>query len=692
MAQAQSQVKRINRQNRTVEMEDGRTIPLPDDLAFEMLGSEAGKEKKKGMAEAVRSVHGAVSSIPGGESTSAFASSAGESSFFPKIAENFLDFVGEGVSSIKKGKGQEGMGYFERWGEGISALRSGRSEAKQQISAKNPTASALGTGAGIATDILMPIKGLPKSPIKQGAAMGGLYGLASDKNILQDPLGVAKDVGIGAGLGAGIGAAGSKLEKIASERASLRNYPELLQKHKEATTKAEKQYLAEMARKLDAVNNDLRGGISKSSVDVDGFINTNIGMSPIAGTPEAKNLGNFFSSLIKSAPENMDAADLKRIFHSIETKAATAAAEEIPMFTAFKSFLVDSLPVGAAQNAVKTKYGQRLFNSFEKQVDKSVNKFLSDKTMINDLRKFVGKDTVDGIATDLKRFSKSGYDKLTPAEFAQDLQSGNLQDRMMWFVDNNQKLSKMEDGIDNYLQKLQNFAPLAQLRSPEVASLLKAKNEIQAMKQAIRTNLDNAVSSNSLAASIYERDVLQKVSSKISNAVGVQNPMSNVKPTNAKPVAAPPPGAPQVGRMASYFETPNFYSSKLKKFGNMRGTGGIAKAGYLGGLMMGVPKAMAAATLGTGAAAMTSALRGMTSPTALGAVARQGIQRGSIRLIVESIAEKYPSYQNGVLGSPEERRSAVAEIEQDPDVGLEDKAMLQAKINRGQSIERLIKE
>src|SRR5690606_1801215 len=192
-------------------------------------------------------------------SLGAFSSSFGESSIFPKLATNFLDHAGEIIPSISTGEGQEGMGFFERLGENVSGIRSGRREAKGQISQENPWASGFGTAAGIGADLGMPLKGLPKGHVAQGAALGGLYSLANDKNILEDPLGVAKDVAIGGGLGAGIGAVGSKLERVAQDRQALRNYPQILEAHKQATTKADKDFLVQLARKLDGVQTELRG-------------------------------------------------------------------------------------------------------------------------------------------------------------------------------------------------------------------------------------------------------------------------------------------------------------------------------------------------------------------------------------------------------------------------------------------------
>jgi hypothetical protein len=684
----QSGVKSIDRKNKTVEFDDGVIVPLPDDLAFEILGSKAAQEKKKGFSEAVKTVHEGVSTIPGGESVGAFSSAFGESSVFPKLATNFLDYVTETVPSISSGEGQEGMNFFERLGENVSAARAGRREAKNEIYRKNPIASGTGTLAGIGTDLAMPIKGLPKGHVGQGAALGSIYSLANDKNILEDPLGVAKDVAIGGGIGAGIGAVGSRFEKIAQDRNALRKYPELLEKHNQATTRAEKQFLTDMAKKLDGVQSELKGaGIAKDVLDVDGFINREIGMSSLASTTEGNRLSSFIQSLEKSTPEHLNATDLKRIFTAIEERLATSSPQEAGVLSNFRQHLVDTLPLGAASTAVKAKYGTRLLNGMEKEVDNAVNAFLSDKLMIRDLKKFVGEKPLQGLADDVKRFIKSGYDKVSSTDFLKDINSGNMEARMMWFFDNNQKIEELTNKIDSTLQQLQNVAPIAQLRSPEIQNLMKARDSLVKMRSGLQKNVANNIQNNALSASIYEKDVIDRVGRKISNSLGL-----SPRTSNPRPQIIAPPQAPQVGRTAQFFETPNFYGSNLKKAASSAKTGvgglGLGVLGYAAGL----PKAALAAGTVASAGGLTAALRGVTSPTAMGAFARNSIQKGGVRLVIESIADKYPSYQNGVLHDPQDRRSAAAEIEQDQDLGLEDKAMLQTKINRGINIESLMLE
>jgi hypothetical protein len=80
------------------------------------------------------------------------------------------------------------------------------------------------------------------------------------------------------------------------------------------------------------------------------------------------------------------------------------------------------------------------------------------------------------------------------------------------------------------------------------------------------------------------------------------------------------------------------------------------------------------------------AAKGLTSPTAAGAAARMTFKQGGIQAIV-SWAQKYPSYHDGILENPQERRSLNREIEDDPDMTLEEKALAESKNNRGKRLD-----
>ena len=80
-------------------------------------------------------------------------------------------------------------------------------------------------------------------------------------------------------------------------------------------------------------------------------------------------------------------------------------------------------------------------------------------------------------------------------------------------------------------------------------------------------------------------------------------------------------------------------------------------------------------------------MKGLTSPTAAGQVARQTFQQGGIEAIA-SWAQKYPSFHDGILDNPQDRRSLTKEVEDDFSIPLEQKAIIQSKINRGKPLDQ----
>lgn len=85
---------------------------------------------------------------------------------------------------------------------------------------------------------------------------------------------------------------------------------------------------------------------------------------------------------------------------------------------------------------------------------------------------------------------------------------------------------------------------------------------------------------------------------------------------------------------------------------------------------------------GIGAAGYAG-MRGLTNPNVPGKLI---FQNGGV-MALQAAAEKYPSFHDGILEDPMERRSLVKEIEDDPTMPLEDKALYQSKVNRGKPLD-----
>jgi hypothetical protein len=139
------------------------------------------------------------------------------------------------------------------------------------------------------------------------------------------------------------------------------------------------------------------------------------------------------------------------------------------------------------------------------------------------------------------------------------------------------------------------------------------------------------------------------------------------------PPVAKPPG--MYGKLASGLE--NLTAKKI--FRGAKQSAPLGVMAKLAGLAVG--KTAGVAALGVAAA------KGLTNPSTAGNVVREGLEQGG--RFLQSIwaqAERYPSFHDGILDDPQERRSLTKEIEDDPEMSLEDKAIYQSKINRGKPL------
>jgi len=143
----------------------------------------------------------------------------------------------------------------------------------------------------------------------------------------------------------------------------------------------------------------------------------------------------------------------------------------------------------------------------------------------------------------------------------------------------------------------------------------------------------------------------------------------------AEPTLAPPNGLAE--RAGDFFE---------------QGLGGMMKGNTIANnpiaKLAGLKYVLGKAALPIEAAGAAGYLGGkaLTSPTALGQAARMTFSKGGL-IAIDSWAQKYPSYRNGVLESPQDRRSLTKEIEDDLEIPIEQKAIVQSKINRGKPIQ-----
>lgn len=674
MAIVQDEIELIDPESKTIHYKSGKVVPLTEEAAFSLFSTPSQREVKEGVKESELQFHEGIGQATGSKGVNTFLKNLSDNVFTRLGTDYVADPIAAGLGAISTREGQEDQSFFERLGENYTSQRMGRREARTTIDQDSPTAALLGKAGAIATDLAMPLGRLGESP----AAVGALFGAgSSDRSLFEDPEGFVKGTAAGAALGYGLGKVGTTLERVAGERRAIREFPQIEKQAEKAYQQRLLNFRSTVKEKIGKVERELgKFGISKKSLDIDNFISREIGVSGMAGTKEAAEMGTFLRTLEGNLPDPLHASDLQRLYEAIEVRSAAIGESSAPVFQSLKEHLVERIPIGAAHNKLMGKTFPKVEKEIVKVVEQSFERL--PKNVIKELEIQYGRGAVRRLKDSLKSDLAENFAGMTSEEFINSLQKGDGQ-MVSNLLTNNSTYQGMANlpsyrGSQNYPgQSANKFAPAYE-----------AETRMQQLPSQIQNKIDNIWGKNSLDASILIDETQRKVSSRISNATGVQNPYVTRKPTNVPVEPYTAPQSPQAGGMATRFESQGL---------NLSGKGSQAFGIGALGKLVGLPKIGASLAVGQGAkVALEGTLRGLTSPSALGRFARQSIQSGGMRLIVEQISSSYPSYEKGVIKDPQERKSAVFEIETDSDLGIEDKAQLQTYINRGKNLELLIRE
>lgn len=682
MAVVQDEIELIDPDTKTIQYKSGKIVPLSEEAAFSLFSSPAQREVREGVKESELQFHEGIGKATGSKGVNTFLKNLSDNVFTRLATDYITDPLAAGFGAISTREGQEEKGFFDRLGENYIAQRMGRRDARKVIDQDSPRAAMAGKVGAIGMDLAMPLGRLGRSP----TAVGTLFGAgSSDRSLFEDPGQFAKSTAGGAALGYGLGKAGTALERVAGERRALREFPELEKQAERAYQQRIQNFRSTVKEKIGAAQKDIgKFGISKEALEIENFLAREIGVSAMAGTKEAAELESFLRTLESNLPSTLQANDLQRLYEALEVKAASSGEASQPVFQAFKEHLVERLPIGAAQNKLMGKVFPKVERESVKVIDQAFDRL--PKNVVKEIEIEFGKGAVQKMKESLKADLADSLSQMSPEEFVASLQQGNA-DVISNLLANDPIYQGMANLPSYKVQQLyggqsQGFQGAIRRNLP--ASVYEAETRMQQLPSEIQQRIENVMRKNATEASILVDETQRKVASRISNATGVQNPYVTRRPTNVPVEPYTPPQRPQVGRMAQRFEDTRLGAGKA-------GTEAF-NIGALGKLF-GLPKVGAAVAAGKGLrVGLEGTLRGLTSPTALGSFARRTMQGGGMRLIVEQIASSYPSYEKGVIKDPQERKAAVFEIETDSDLDIEDKAQLQAYINRGKNLETLIRE
>lgn len=417
-----------------------------------------------------------------------------------------------------------------------------------------------------------------------------------------------------------------------------------------------------------------QANISPTQLQVGEFIESHIPQMGLAGTNQERLSKKIIRSIF---PEGKSVAskELANKYRALESSIARAEPEVANVLTKFKEHLGERLPYAMADDIAYREVFPSFRSNLEKNVEDAVRKLKIGKNEnISEM------DLIKKAKSNLDKYfesvnSENFVEKMTSGEISKNIKSSILNEKdFLHNIVPPSHLKKLEErGLSNYIGKSEAYK--------------KRVKDYERFSSEIGRKIDNQIAANELKMFKASDDAFQKLSGKIEKTYGSSPNLE-------------PPIAPELPKFTSMPSPPieqKFVPQNptiLPKAENTADLAGdfLEKKLLSGRGVFNNPLTKIAGlkyALGKGALPVEAgyaALKGLTSPTAAGAVARKGFRELGIQSIVQ-LAQRYPSYHDGILEDPRDRRSLSKQIEDDPEIPLEEKAVIQSKVHRGKRLE-----
>lgn len=697
----------IDRTNKTFVFNDGEIIPIPKDKEKQVLRTKAGQQSKKEAVEKWQQFQGTV---PIGETGHALVNSASEN-LFGNLGDTIANYGVSGIKAFNPGEGQEELGYVDRVLDHFYAMQEGRKEYLEGLQEKNPTASTIGKGLGIAGE-LGSLYGV------SGALALPLMGMGQSETSFLEPGQKAKEVGKEAITGAIIDKFFGGLSHVAGHRESQRGIRNLIAETEErnagelaraaGATEADKlrfsnqsaaheSEVARLGQVQQAENQAFRQAnnasvervaktigkqsLSNEILGVEDFIQKSIDTSAHAASSEGNFAGKFLRTIFKGDKNGKITGDsLTRGVKALDEAILKSEGTVKQLLTDYKYFLNQSLPDRLASGYVFEKWAPKLLTGTP-QLEKKLGSILSSSGNINQtLGQKLGKNYVDSfngavnqsIENVISGF-KNNFHQVDPTVLREEI-------------------LKSISALPEYQNMLSRVNSMFPQLAPEVA--VKAIPEFGVLKTSLEKYPEILAEKISKNADKYRVDIgndfltkggvtqkaLEKapVSPNIIPSPLPVIPAQTIPPNlETVPIALQPQGV--YGKLAQGLESlrNTNISDTVSNVKNSLPTAMLAK-------LSGLPVAKTAAA----GAALATGTRALTSPSAGGQMLRSGLEQATrVASLINELAQKYPSYHDGIVEDPQERRSLTKEIENDRQMTMEEKAIYQSKVNRGKPLQ-----
>lgn len=504
--------------------------------------------------------------------------------------------------------------------------------------------------------------------------------------------------------------AAKKEERLANEKFKLDQsaYNEELKKMPQLQREAQSAYSEGVVRNAQKISDSFpkESKIYSDSFGTNEFIEDSIKKSGLAGSAEGNKAQKIIKSIFQDG-EILSGNDLANRYKALESAIQKSSPEIKKVLTEYKNYLGNKLPTILADNmAYKKIVGIEKTSPFKNQIQKEVESAI--KTLRLPIEGMGGEKYVLARA---RSTLDNTFRNINSQDFIKKWETGEIKQQILNSLSREDFMSGYvpkkgiatyglpgENIVDPYSKYYTNFLNDF---SPKLDKIL-AKSEVK----LIATDIDAAKRLGGKVKATYgmaepvPMPKIPKAPEQI-NFPTSPNELPNLNPPqfpsqiNPAEIPLEVPRSNLMGKPISPINQP-FISQPEPNLASPQGfaeqTGDLLEKNLMGGKgMVNNPIAKLAGLkylLGSSALPAEAAylgMKGLTSPSIGVELARMTFKQGGIKA-VESWAQKYPSYHDGILESPQERRSLTKEIEDAQDIPIEQKAVIQSKVNRGKPL------
>ena len=430
-----------------------------------------------------------------------------------------------------------------------------------------------------------------------------------------------------------------------------------------------------------------KGTVGAETLGVDEFIENAINLSANAGTSEANQASKFLKTVFKGdAAGKMTADNLKKGMTALDEAILTREGATKQILQDYRNFLLDSLPQRLSNAVVYEKWAPKFVNAAVKGLEGEINQVIQQSPHVNQIliQKF-GNNYIKNLNNNFRKAIEKILGNYK-GDIVASLQNGSLQQEISQSIRASKDYNKIIESVDQVIPKTTRGLVSeinAELVTPGIKNVQKTLSE-----------LPDKIASNAVK---YTEKYANNLSSDLAQSMKVSERNVQQIPRQPNIIPEPPPVAPPVQATPNLQPVPTVpnpqgvygkLASGLEKFNGqaVKDSLGALKNNASMGILAKIAGIPVGKIVGGGVAGISGA-SALTSPTRAGNALRTGLKQGAVVAYeIEERASSYPSYHDGVLENPQERRSLTKEIEDDPDISLEDKAIFQSKINRGKPL------